>query len=145
MRNEVLNNFNRFITPGKPTQAGIVAHYATIARETGFPLIVYNIPGRTASNILPETLAQLAFVYPSRALTSRPDPNRALNAIVIASILLQPAIVLLPGMRRMLGLEWIDATTWGWVAGGVFLSWLFAQLYTRRARARSLLEPHSTP
>jgi 4-hydroxy-tetrahydrodipicolinate synthase len=44
----------------KPTQAGIVAHYATIARETGFPLIVYNIPGRTASNILPETLAQLA-------------------------------------------------------------------------------------
>jgi 4-hydroxy-tetrahydrodipicolinate synthase len=44
----------------KPTQAGIVAHYAAIARETGFPLIVYNIPGRTASNILPETLAQLA-------------------------------------------------------------------------------------
>jgi 4-hydroxy-tetrahydrodipicolinate synthase len=44
----------------KPTQAGIVAHYAAIARETGFPLIVYNIPGRTASNILPETMAQLA-------------------------------------------------------------------------------------
>jgi 4-hydroxy-tetrahydrodipicolinate synthase len=44
----------------KPTQAGIVAHYAAIARETGLPLLVYNIPGRTASNILPETLAQLA-------------------------------------------------------------------------------------
>jgi 4-hydroxy-tetrahydrodipicolinate synthase len=45
-----------------PTQAGIAAHYAEIARETSFPLIVYNIPGRTASNIQPETLAQLADV-----------------------------------------------------------------------------------
>jgi 4-hydroxy-tetrahydrodipicolinate synthase len=44
----------------KPTQAGIVAHYAAIARETGLPLLAYNIPGRTASNVLPETLARLA-------------------------------------------------------------------------------------
>jgi len=46
----------------KPTQQGIVEHFATIARECGFPLVVYNIPGRTASNILPETLARLADV-----------------------------------------------------------------------------------
>ncbi len=44
----------------KPTQDGIVAHYAEIARETGFPLVVYNIPGRTASNILATTVARLA-------------------------------------------------------------------------------------
>ncbi len=44
----------------KPTQAGIVAHYRTIAQETGLPLVVYNIPGRTGSNILPATQAQLA-------------------------------------------------------------------------------------
>jgi 4-hydroxy-tetrahydrodipicolinate synthase len=44
----------------KPTQQGIVEHFAAIARETGFPLLPYNIPGRTASNILPETLARLA-------------------------------------------------------------------------------------
>jgi len=44
----------------KPTQEGIAAHYATIARETGLPLVVYNIPGRTASNIAPATLARLA-------------------------------------------------------------------------------------
>lgn len=44
----------------KPTQDGVVAHYATIARETSFPLIVYNIPGRTASNLLPQTFARLA-------------------------------------------------------------------------------------
>lgn len=44
----------------KPTQEGIVAHYARVARETGFPLIVYNIPGRTQSNLLPATIARLA-------------------------------------------------------------------------------------
>ncbi len=44
----------------KPTPDGIVQHYAAIAAETAFPLIVYNIPGRTASNILPETFARLA-------------------------------------------------------------------------------------
>jgi 4-hydroxy-tetrahydrodipicolinate synthase len=44
----------------KPTQDGIVAHYAEIARETDFPLVVYNIPGRTGSNMLPATLARLA-------------------------------------------------------------------------------------
>jgi 4-hydroxy-tetrahydrodipicolinate synthase len=44
----------------KPTQEGIVAHYAQIAREAAFPLVAYNIPGRTASNILPTTLARLA-------------------------------------------------------------------------------------
>jgi len=44
----------------KPTQAGIVEHFAAVARETRFPLLPYNIPGRTASNMLPQTLARLA-------------------------------------------------------------------------------------
>ena len=46
----------------KPTQHGIVEHFSTIARECSFPLIVYNIPGRTASNIEPETMARLSDV-----------------------------------------------------------------------------------
>jgi 4-hydroxy-tetrahydrodipicolinate synthase len=46
----------------KPTQDGVVAHYAAIARETSFPLVVYNIPGRTASNLLPSTFARLAAI-----------------------------------------------------------------------------------
>jgi 4-hydroxy-tetrahydrodipicolinate synthase len=44
----------------KPTQDGIVQHYAAVAESTKLPLIVYNIPGRTASNIAPETMARLA-------------------------------------------------------------------------------------
>jgi 4-hydroxy-tetrahydrodipicolinate synthase len=44
----------------RPTQDGIFAHYAEIARQTAFPLVVYNIPGRTGSNVLPGTIARLA-------------------------------------------------------------------------------------
>jgi len=43
----------------KPTQEGIFKHYKMIAASVDLPLIVYNIPGRTASNILPETFARL--------------------------------------------------------------------------------------
>jgi 4-hydroxy-tetrahydrodipicolinate synthase len=46
----------------KPTQEGIFQHYAAVARAARFPLLVYNIPGRTSSNVLPETLARLADV-----------------------------------------------------------------------------------
>ncbi|MDA7803083.1 4-hydroxy-tetrahydrodipicolinate synthase [Crocinitomix sp.] len=44
----------------KPTQEGIFQHYKTIAAATELPIIVYNVPGRTASNILPETTLRLA-------------------------------------------------------------------------------------
>ena len=46
----------------KPTQEGIYEHYRSIADQTEFPLVVYNIPGRTGSNIAPPTLARLADV-----------------------------------------------------------------------------------
>lgn len=47
----------------KPTQKGIYLHYKAVADAVkGFPLILYNVPGRTALNILPETVARLAEV-----------------------------------------------------------------------------------
>ncbi|MBB83775.1 MAG: 4-hydroxy-tetrahydrodipicolinate synthase [Deltaproteobacteria bacterium] len=44
----------------KPTQEGIYEHYKAVAEETALPLVIYNIPGRTASNIAPETVGRLA-------------------------------------------------------------------------------------
>jgi 4-hydroxy-tetrahydrodipicolinate synthase len=44
----------------RPTQEGIYRHYRHIAEQTGFPLIVYNIPSRTGSKIEATTLARLA-------------------------------------------------------------------------------------
>jgi 4-hydroxy-tetrahydrodipicolinate synthase len=46
----------------KPTQEGFYQHFKAIAEVTPLPIIVYNVPGRTASNILPETIARLATI-----------------------------------------------------------------------------------
>ncbi len=44
----------------KPTQDGIYAHYAAIAKAVNIPIIVYNVPGRTVASISVETLARLS-------------------------------------------------------------------------------------
>jgi len=44
----------------KPQQHGLLAHYRTVARGVDIPIVLYNVPGRTAVNILPETAAQLS-------------------------------------------------------------------------------------
>jgi 4-hydroxy-tetrahydrodipicolinate synthase len=44
----------------KPTQSGMLAHFGAIAEATALPVVVYNIPGRTGVNMLPETLFELA-------------------------------------------------------------------------------------
>jgi 4-hydroxy-tetrahydrodipicolinate synthase len=46
----------------KPTQEGLFQHFAMVAHEAQFPLLVYNIPGRTAVTISPATLVRLADV-----------------------------------------------------------------------------------
>lgn len=49
------------VTPyyNKATQTGLIQHYSQIASETKLPIILYNVPGRTGCNILPETVATL--------------------------------------------------------------------------------------
>jgi 4-hydroxy-tetrahydrodipicolinate synthase len=44
----------------KPPQAGLVAHFTAIADATPLPVMIYNIPGRTGVNILPDTIVRLA-------------------------------------------------------------------------------------
>src|SRR5256714_7739546 len=44
----------------KPTQEGYYQHFAKVAEAIDLPIVLYNIPGRTGSNILPETIARLA-------------------------------------------------------------------------------------
>jgi 4-hydroxy-tetrahydrodipicolinate synthase len=44
----------------KPTQEGLYQHFHAIAESTPLPVIVYNVPGRTGSNVEPSTLARLA-------------------------------------------------------------------------------------
>jgi 4-hydroxy-tetrahydrodipicolinate synthase len=44
----------------KPTQEGIYQHFKAIAESSPIPVILYNVPGRTASNMLPSTVIRLA-------------------------------------------------------------------------------------
>jgi 4-hydroxy-tetrahydrodipicolinate synthase len=50
------------VTPyyNRPTQEGLYQHYRAIAESTPLPIVVYNVPGRTGSNVEPATLARLA-------------------------------------------------------------------------------------
>lgn len=49
------------VTPyyNKATQEGLIGHYSQIARNTKCPIIMYNVPGRTGCNLMPETVATL--------------------------------------------------------------------------------------
>lgn len=44
----------------KPTQQGLALHFRAVAESTRLPVMLYNVPGRTAVNLLPETVAELA-------------------------------------------------------------------------------------
>lgn len=46
----------------KPTQEGLFQHYSQIAQTIAIPIILYNVPGRTACDMLPETVVRLAAI-----------------------------------------------------------------------------------
>ncbi|MGL6158965.1 4-hydroxy-tetrahydrodipicolinate synthase [Microbulbifer sp.] len=52
------------VTPyyNKPTQEGLYQHYKTVAKAVAIPQILYNVPGRTAVDMLPETVRRLAAI-----------------------------------------------------------------------------------
>ena len=47
----------------KPSQAGMIEHFSSVAKAVDMPILLYNIPGRTGVNMLPDTVAQLAENY----------------------------------------------------------------------------------
>ncbi|HWM87314.1 MAG TPA: 4-hydroxy-tetrahydrodipicolinate synthase [Kofleriaceae bacterium] len=67
------------VTPyyNKPPQEGLYRHYAAIARETRLPIVLYNVPGRTGCDLLPETVVRLAEIENVVAIKEATTVRRA--------------------------------------------------------------------
>lgn len=52
----------------KPSQEGLFRHFSAIAEASPIPIILYNVPGRTGVNMLPETALRLHEAYPDRII-----------------------------------------------------------------------------
>src|SRR6266700_1621057 len=74
----------------KPTQEGYYRHFAEVAENVELPIVLYNIPGRTGSNKLPETiarLAQLPSIVAIKEATGSMDQASAIAALCDLTIL----------------------------------------------------------
>lgn len=93
------------VTPyyNKPTQEGLFQHYKAIAEESDVPQILYNVPGRTAVDLLPETVARLAEIDSIVALK---DATGDLSRIAIHRELCGEDFILLSGDDSS-GLEFV--------------------------------------
>lgn len=64
LKSRDLSNFQAVLSVSpyynKPTQEGIYQHFKAVAEASPLPIILYNVPGRTASNMLPSTVIRLA-------------------------------------------------------------------------------------
>ncbi len=65
----------------RPGQAGLIAHYTFLAENSDLPIILYNVPGRTVTDIVPETVCALAEKFPSRIVGIK-DASGDLSRVV---------------------------------------------------------------
>ncbi len=102
--------------------SGIVKASLGIGLFFLLPALDYSGDETRTAVFLYESLAQLAFVYPARLITVRPLPNRILNGIVAASVLLQVATITVPGLRTVLGLKTLDSRALAMIAAALLVS-----------------------
>jgi 4-hydroxy-tetrahydrodipicolinate synthase len=79
----------------RPTQEGLFRHFVEVAQSVRLPVVVYNIPGRTGADLLPETLARIAEAAPNVVAT-----KEATGTVLRAQKIVQmmgPRMVVLSG------------------------------------------------
>ncbi|MCG6364542.1 dihydrodipicolinate synthase family protein, partial [Vibrio fluvialis] len=93
------------VTPyyNKPTQEGLFLHYNAIAQETDIPVILYNVPGRTAVDMRPETVARLSEI---KNIVALKDATGDLSRVAKHREMCKEGFVLLSGDDAT-GLEFV--------------------------------------
>ena len=70
MRNELILDFTAILSVcpyyNKPSQEGLFQHFCAIAEASPIPVILYNVPGRTGVNLLPETVMRIHEAHPDK-------------------------------------------------------------------------------
>ena len=84
------------VTPyyNKPTQEGLYRHFKTIAERVQLPVMLYNVPGRTSSNLLPETIARLAEISNTKAVK---EASGNMDQVSLLKSLLPDEVVIYSG------------------------------------------------
>lgn len=80
----------------RPSQDGLIAHFSHLAENSGLPIMLYNVPGRTVTDILPATVIELARRFPER-IVSLKDASGDLQRVV------QHRAALGPGFNQLSG------------------------------------------
>jgi len=65
----------------RPSQEGLIAHFSYLAEHSSVPIILYNVPGRTVTDILPATVVELAKRHPDRIVSIK-DASGDLQRVV---------------------------------------------------------------
>jgi 4-hydroxy-tetrahydrodipicolinate synthase len=72
MHDELLENYAAILSVcpyyNKPNQEGLYQHFCAIAEASPVPVILYNVPGRTGVNLLPETVIRIYHAHPDKIL-----------------------------------------------------------------------------
>ena len=72
MRNELILDFTAILSVcpyyNKPNQEGLYQHFCKVAEASPIPVILYNVPGRTGVNLLPETVMRIYNAHPDKIL-----------------------------------------------------------------------------
>ena len=65
----------------RPSQAGLLAHFSQLAERCELPIVLYNVPGRTVTDILPDTVIELARRFPGKIVALK-DASGDLSRVV---------------------------------------------------------------
>lgn len=122
--------------------SGVVKALAGGGLLVGLPLAGFGLGLTRTSVFLFESLAQLVFAYPSRRLEHLPSQNWVLHFVILATVGLQIATIVVPGLRSVLGLETMPVAPTLVVLVMVVLTWALAGIVTRWA-ARGPASPGS--